>query len=289
MDKTLIFVAFCLSAVSARFPPVCELECISGYIGDIAECRTDFPYRPGTPNKDLKMCLLEIEHDRNVCMVMNRDPLCKQMAPMAFLHKPFIMDLNQPKTTITPMTTTTTTTTTPPPRTAAPIQNIPVMSQPSQSPNRLIHLYVDQSNNPPQYRHHGLVGKPSNSFLSPVALEPMPMQPPAGLTVAEIHRHNRIQNMIQRTVPQAMNTRPLPSPRKMQLPDRPLPKQMQLPGQTPQPINVQHYQQPQSIVRTNPRIIQRRLTVYKLAKAYEPSPINRPVQPSFSAHFNYAG
>ena len=218
------------------------------------------------------MCLLEIEHDRNVCMVMNRDPLCKQMAPMAFLHKPFIMDLNQPITTTTPRTTTTTTTT-PPPRTAAPIQNIPAMSQPSQSPNRFIHLYVDQSNNPPQYRHHGLVGKPSNSFLSPVALEPMPMQPPAGLTVAEIHRHNRIQKMIQRTVPQAMNTRPLPSPRKMQLPD----------------LNVQHYQQPQSIVRTNPRIIQKRLTVFKLAKPYEPSPINRPVQPLFSAHFNYAG
>nr|XP_022291297.1 uncharacterized protein LOC111102728 [Crassostrea virginica] len=285
MDKTLIFVAFCLSAVSAQFPPVCELECISGYLGDIAECRTDFPYRPGTPNKDLKLCLLEVEHDRNVCMVMNRDPECQKIAPTASRHMNFTMDLNQPKTTITPMTTTTT----PPSRTAAPVQVGPALSQPSQSPNRLIQLYVDPSNSPPHYRNHGLIGKPSPSFLSPVALEPMPIQPPAGLTVAETNRHNRIQKMIQRTVPQAMNPRPLPSPRKMQLPDRPLPKQMQLPGQTSQSTNVQHYQQPQSIVRTNPRIIQKRLTVFKLAKAYEPSPINRPVQPSFSAHFRYAG
>lgn len=310
-DKTLIFVACCLSAVYAQFPAICELECVSSYIGDIAECRIEFPFRPGMPNKDLQVCLMEVEHDRNVCMVMNIDPICKQLAPRATLHKTFEMNLNQPAPTTT-TTMPTTTTTTPPP--AAPVQVGPALSQPSQSQNKLIQLYVDPSNSPsPYYQHHGLVGKPSSAFFSPVAMEPMPMQAPAGLTAAQTARHNRIQNMIQRKFPQN-NPRPSPHQRQvtsMQLPGQPrtMPKQMQLPGQQPatqmqlpgkrptvhgpQPNVAQRPQQqkqPQSVVRTNPKIIQRRLTVFKLAKPFKPSPINMPVQPSFSApRFNYLG
>ncbi|XP_062605604.1 regulation of nuclear pre-mRNA domain-containing protein 2-like [Saccostrea cucullata] len=298
MDKRLIFVACCLSAVYAVFPPTCELECVAGYIGDIAECRVDFPYKPAGPNKDLQLCLLEVESDRNICMVMNRDPACVAKAATSTMHLPFKMNLTKPPTTTPAPTTTTTTTTTPPPKpSTAPLQVGPALSQPSRSGNHLIQLYVD----PRQHQQtmqspYGLVGRPNQGHYSPVAVEPQqPM--PSGLTVAQARRHQQIQNMIQRSAPQAsVSQRPVPQVRSsIQLPARPMPKQMQLPSQSPpkrthlpqrtgpQPRVVpQQQQQSYSVARTNPKIIQRRLTVYKLAKPFKPNSFSSPQQ-SFSA------